>query len=150
MNLQKLILALCLVVFFSLASFAQTDKTTANSLSAASKSVKSSPAYAELLLRKVELESEVESLLVTYKEDYPKVKEANHELGLIQKDLEKLLIQTDAVKLTLALGKLMVRKNELETDYWALQTRLGDEHPDVKRAKKKILSFENAIKEILG
>ncbi len=143
MKKYKIILTFLLLVFSSQLALAQKAEDK-------KQTIKSSPAYAELLLRKVELESEVEGLLVTYKEDYPKVKEANHELGLIQKDLEKLLTQTDAGKLSLALGKLMVRKNELETDYWALQTRLGDEHPDVKRAKKRILSFENAIKEILG
>jgi uncharacterized protein involved in exopolysaccharide biosynthesis len=111
---------------------------------------KASPAYAEILLRKTELESDLESLLISYTEDYPKVKENRFELSLLQKDLQTLLAQTDAAKLSLALGKLMVRRAQLATDLWTLQKQYGDEHPEVKRAKRKVLSFENAIKEILS
>jgi uncharacterized protein involved in exopolysaccharide biosynthesis len=110
---------------------------------------KSSPAYAEVLLRKVELQAEVESLLETYTEDFPKVKEQRYELGLIQKDIEKLLNQTDTSKLTQALGKLLVRRAELNTNLWVLQNRLGAEHPEVKRARRKVEGFDAAVTEIM-
>ncbi len=113
------------------------------------KAVKATPAFAEVILRKAELESEVESFLVSYTEDYPKLKETRFQLDLLNKDLTKLLTQTDVSKLTLALGKLLVRKSELETDLWALQNQFSADHPDVKRAKRKVLSFQKAIKEIL-
>lgn len=148
MRFQNILLIVFLVTCSVTITFAQ-NKTVSSSSPATTQAVKSSPAYAELLLRKVELESEMESLLITYKEDFPKVKETKYELGLMQKDLDRLLIQTDATKLTLALGKLMVRKNQLETDYWVLQGKYGDDYPEVKRSKRKVLSFQNAIKEIL-
>jgi uncharacterized protein involved in exopolysaccharide biosynthesis len=88
-------------------------------------------------------------LLTSYTEDFPKIKESKFELILIQKELQTLLAQTDASKLSLALGKLMVRRASLSTDVWVLQTKYGDDHPEVKRAKRKVLSFDNAIKEIL-
>ncbi len=113
------------------------------------KAVKATPAFAEVILRKAELESDVESFLVSYTEDYPKLKETRFQLDLLNKDLTKLLTQTDVSKLTLALGKLLVRKSELETDLWALQNQFSADHPDVKRAKRKVLSFQKAIKEIL-
>lgn len=113
------------------------------------KAVRATPAFAEVILRKAELESDVESFLVSYTESYPKLKERRFELDLLNKDLAKLFAQTDASKLTLALGKLLVRKSELETDLWALQNQFSADHPDVKRAKRKVLSFQNAIKEIL-
>lgn len=112
-------------------------------------SIKSTPAYAEVILRKAELESEVESLLESYTEEFPKVKAAKHELELTKKDLARLLTQTDAARLTSALGKLLVRKNELETELWMLQNQYDKEHPEVKRAQRKVSSFQNAIKEIL-
>ncbi len=56
---------------------------------------------------------------------------------------------TESGKLTLALGKLIVRKIELETDLWNLRRQYNDEHPEVKRAKRKVEVFERAIKEIL-
>lgn len=147
-NIIPFLLAICL---FSLNGYGQTTSKPkpTPATQTVSNSVKSSPAYAEVLLRKVELESDLESLLVSYKEDFPKVKEVNFELALIKNDLQILIGQADTSKLTLALGKLMVRKDALETDYWALQSKYGDEHPDVKRAKRKVLSFQTAIKEIL-
>ena len=54
-----------------------------------------------------------------------------------------------AESLTLALGKLMVRKVEAEVDLWRLQQSYADGHPDVKRARRKLEIFEKAIKEIL-
>jgi hypothetical protein len=139
---MKVFLVLIFFLTFSGFCFGQNKPDPA-------KAVKATPAYAELVLRKAELESDVESFLVSYTEEYPKLKEARYELGLLSKDLTKLLTQTDVSRLTLALGKLMVRKNQLETDVWVLQNKFGKEYPEVKRAQRKVASFENAIKEIL-
>lgn len=111
--------------------------------------VKATAAYAELLLRRAELESDVESFLESYTEENPKVKAAKYELALVNKDLAQLLTQTDTNKLTLSLGKLLVRKNELATELWTLQNQYDKENPQVKRAQRKLLSFQQAIKEIL-
>lgn len=117
----------------------------------AQQSIKSSPAYAELLLRKTELEAELEDLLVAYTEEFPKVKEIRYELNLIQRDLTKLLSQpaADAAKMTLALGKLIVRRAELEADAWGLRTKFSEEHSEVKRVRRRLAIFEKAIAEIL-
>jgi hypothetical protein len=114
--------------------------------------VRSSAAYAEVLLRRTELESELESLLMEFTEEYPKVKANRHSLAQLQKQADILLATkaAEASKLTLALGKMIVRKVELETDLWALQQTLADGHPDVKRAKRRVEIYDNAIKEILG
>ena len=119
-----------------------TQKPTVNA-------AKSSPAYAEILLRKTELSAELENLLLDYTEEFPKVKELRVELGLLQKDLDKVLATSDTSKLSLALGKLIVRKVQLQVDVWNLQRQYSDEHPEVKRAKKKVEIYEQAIKEIL-
>ncbi len=112
---------------------------------------KSSPAYAELLLRKAERESELEEFLLDYTEEFPKVKEIKFELGLLNKEMNKILAVNSAEsgKLTLALGKLIVRKIELETDLWNLRRQYNDDHPEVKRAKRKVEVFEKAVKEVL-
>ena len=114
--------------------------------------VKASPAYAELLLLKTELGSEVESLLVEYTEEYPKIKESRYKLSLVQKDLDRILAvkSVDAGKLTQALGRLMARRIEVDTDLWELRIKYNDEHPDIKRAKRKLEIFDAAVKEILG
>ena len=140
---QKIYLIAALLLLFSTGISAQKQTASNSSL------IKATPAYAELLLRRAELESEVESLLESYTEEFPKVKAAKYELALVNKDLARLLTQTDVSKLTLSLGKLLVRKNELETEYWMLQNQYDKEHPEVKRAQRKVLSFQKAIKEIL-
>ncbi len=112
---------------------------------------KSSPAFAEVILRKTELEAEVESLLISYTEEFPKVKEIRFETDSLKKAVLLIsAIKTDeSSKLTLALGKLMVRKAELETDLWSLRKKYDDNHADVKRARRKIAIYESAIKDIL-
>lgn len=128
---------------------AETQKTPAP---VAANPARQTPAYAEILLVKTELESELESLLVDYTEEYPKIKQARFQLSLVQKDMERLLAvkPAEVSRLTLALGKLLVRKIDMETDLWGLRAKYNDEHPEVKRAKRKLEIFEAAIKEILG
>lgn len=114
--------------------------------------IKSSPAYAELLLRKTELSAELESLILEYTDEFPKVRESRYAIALLDRDLIRIstLKPTEAGKLTLALGKLMLRRIELETELGILLRSYKDEHPDVKRLKKKVEIYEAAIKEILG
>lgn len=114
--------------------------------------VRASPAYAELLLYRTELESTLESLLVDYNEGYPKVKELRSELTLLNAEMVRLIAvkPADAGKLTLALGRLMLRKVELETELNTLRLQYKDDHPDVRKLKRKIDVFESAIREILG
>jgi hypothetical protein len=114
--------------------------------------LRSSAAYAEVVLRKAELESDLESLLMDYTEDFPKIQEERYGLGLIDTEIKRLstVKASDSSKLTQALGKIIVRKVELGTELWQLQKKYNADHPEVKRAKRKVEIFEKAIKEILG
>lgn len=113
--------------------------------------IKNTPAYAEVLLKKVALEAEIEDLLVAYTEDFPKVKELRFKLDLLNKSLEKVLSvkPSEAGKLSAALGKLIVQKIEYEAELAALRKEYEDDYPDVKRAKRKVEVYQNAINEIL-
>lgn len=113
--------------------------------------VRSSPAYAEVLLKRTELEAALEDLLVAYTAEYPKVKEIQFELGLINSEMLKLFAvkESESQKLTLALGKLIVRKIELEAIVSNLEKLYEKTHPEVKKAKRKVLVFESAIKDVL-
>jgi hypothetical protein len=90
--------------------------------------------------------------LVGFTEDYPKIQEERYGLSQIDIEMNRLLAvkPADVSKLTLALGKLLVRKIELDTELWRLRNQYKDDHPEVKRAKRKVEIFEKAIKEILG
>lgn len=141
-----------LLLSFLLLPTAGAQTTNPKTLSPANvNAVKSSPAYAELLVQRVELEAELEDLLIAYTEEFPKVKEIRFQMELTSQALEKILKVTPAEssKLTLALGKLLVRKTRLETDLWKLRQQYSDQHPEVRQAKRKIEIFEKAIREIL-
>ena len=114
--------------------------------------VRSSPAFAELQLKRTESISELESVILEYTEEFPKVTELRFVVTLIDRDIARIskVKPAESSKLTLALGKLMVRKIELETDMWNVQRTYKDEHPDVKRAKRKVEIYEAAINDILN
>jgi uncharacterized protein involved in exopolysaccharide biosynthesis len=154
MRTKRISFILIVIFLFSVNCLAQQSKKTANTVpvsNSSGQSVKATPAYAELILRKTELESVLEDLSTAYTEEYPKFKETRYQLSLIEKDLAKLLSfgSTDLTRMTLALGKLLVRRAELDTDLWSLKTRFSDTHPDVARAKRRLSTFEKSINDIL-
>ncbi|HSK72937.1 MAG TPA: hypothetical protein VK892_14645, partial [Pyrinomonadaceae bacterium] len=82
MKTKRLFFILVITFISSLFSFAQTggkDKASQNPTKSNQQAVKSSPAYAELLLRRTELAAQVEDMQVDYTEDYPKLKESRYE-----------------------------------------------------------------------
>ncbi len=144
--MRRTISSIIFIFICCTAVFAQTKAKPVTS-----NSVKSTPAFAEIILLKTEVESRLEELLLDYKEEYPEVKKHRVELGFINKELDKLL-KIDASqmpKLTLALGKLLVRKIELQSDLSALRENYKEDNPEVLRAKKKLEIFEKAIAEIM-
>lgn len=113
--------------------------------------IKTTPAYAEIVLRRAELESEIESLLIGYTEEFPKVREIRREMEVLKTEFSRLsaVKPAEIAKLSAALGKLLVRKAALETDWWSLRQKYDDNHADVKRAKRRVEIYETAIKSIL-
>lgn len=148
-NFMKTFFISAFVLFSAIYIQAQTTKIAAPKTTVSPQ--KSSPAYAELLLRHTERESELEELLIGYTEEFPKVKELRFEIGLLKIEMDRIAATnaSDAAKLSLPLGKLLVREIELETDLWNLKKQYNDDHPEVKRARRKIEVFRRAIKEIL-
>ena len=113
--------------------------------------IRSSPAYAEILLRKTELLADLDAYSEQYTEQNPRIIDARFELAALDKALEKVygVKPSETGKLTLALGKLIVKRAELETTLNRLTRSYNKDHPDVKRAKRRVDIFENSINEIL-
>lgn len=113
--------------------------------------IRSSPAYAEILLRKTELLADLDAFSEQYTEQNPKIIDLRFELAALDKALEKVygVKPSETGKLTLALGKLIVKRAELETTLNRLTRSYNKDHPDVKRAKRRVEIFENSINEIL-
>lgn len=154
-KLKKISVTFVFLLISALAGSAQTNskpkpaQTPLNVAGNAQTAIKSSPAYAEVLLRKTELEATLDDLAFQFTDEFPKVKETRFELGAIRRELDRILAVNDASKLSQGLGRLILRKVELETDLWSLRQKYNDEHDDVKRALRKVAAFEKAIKEIL-
>lgn len=152
--MQRVILISLTLVFANLVCAAQNEGNviTIKREQPAAQTTKSSPAYAEVLLKKTEWEAEIEALLINYTEEFPRVVEARYEIAALKREMDRLLAAkvSDASKLTLALGKLMVKKAELQTDLWKLLKKYDAEHVEVKQTKRKMEIYEAAIKDILG
>lgn len=134
------------------AASGQTGAKAAGDRPAKGYNPKATAAFAEVALKRVEMEAELESLLLDYTEEYPRVKELRFAVARIKKEADRLtaIPQDQTEKATAALGKIVVRKIDAEVDLWKLQESYADGHPEVKRAKKRVDIFEAAIKEILG
>jgi hypothetical protein len=124
---------------------------TAYSQSGDAGPIRSSPAYSEILLRKTELLADIEAFTADYTEENPRMIDARTELASLNKLLEKVfgVKPSDTGKLTLALGKLIVRKAVLETDLARLLRKNNKDHPEVKRATRKLEIYDAAINEVL-
>src|SRR5437879_5385086 len=139
-------------VFLALAatvSFSQTNEK--NAALADTGPIRASAAYAEILLRKTELQAELESLLPDYTEKNPKIIDLRLELSALNSSLERVFSvkPSESGKLTLALGKLIVRKAALDADLAHLLQSYNNDHPEVKRMRRKVDIFDAAINEVL-
>ena len=145
----RLILGVFLLLFGSLTGFSQTNEKAAAQPDVGP--IRSSPAYAEILLRKTELQADIEAVSADYTEANPKIVDLRFELSSLDKELEKVfgVKPSETGKLTLALGKLIVKKAALETELARLTRSYNKDHPEVKRAKRRVEIFDAAIKEVL-
>ncbi len=143
MTFQRSIFVIILLLFGAAAAFSQASGDVGP--------IRSSPAYSEVLLRKTELQAELESLIADYTEAHPKILDLRAELAAINKTVERIFAVKPAEtgKLTLALGRLLVQQATLQTDLARLQRTLSNDNAEVKRAKRKLEIFESAINEIL-
>ncbi len=150
MRLSSLLIPIVLVLG-GVSAFGQTQPKTVTAPTIV-QGAKATAAYAEVALKRADVEAELESLLVEYTDEFPKVKELKYALTRIDAEAVRLgsMKPADRDRATIALGKLIVRKVEAEIELWKVQGEYADAHPDVKRAKKKVEIYEKAIKEILG
>jgi len=142
--MKRICPALLLLFIASVAAYSQAEGSDAGP-------IRSSAAYSEILLRKTELLADLEALSADYTEANPKIVDLRFEIASLDKSLEKVfgVKPSETAKLTLALGKLIVRKATLETDFARLSRGYNKDHPEVKRAKRKVEIFDTAIREVL-
>ncbi|MEO6588894.1 MAG: hypothetical protein ABIP06_06150 [Pyrinomonadaceae bacterium] len=147
------IYTICFLLIFSVFGFAQNSekKTKIDYSTPTSKAIKSSPAYAELILRRTIVKADLEELLVSYTEEFPKAKDARAEIDLINFELSRLLNTkvTDSCQLSDSLGQLMMKKIDVAIELKNLIQKYNGDHPSTLRTKRKLEVYEKAILEIL-
>lgn len=113
--------------------------------------IRSSAAYAEVLLRRTELLADLEALAPGYTDINPKILDLRFEISALDRTVEKLFAvrPTETGKLTTALGKLLVRHSMLEAELARLSRSYSPDHPELKRARRRMEIFDSAVKEIL-
>lgn len=150
-RIMKYFIFFTLLFIFTFGVSAQTNNKNVDYSTPTSKAIKSSPAYAALILQRTVLKAELEEMLVTYTEDFPKVRDTRHEIDLINYELTRLLETkvTDSCKLSDSLGQLMLKKTAVEMELWELKKKYNDDHPDVLRTKRKLEIYEKAVAEVL-
>jgi len=144
MRLAAVITAVFLVTVSAAYSQSVTNTATAGP-------IRSSPAYSEVLLRKTEIKADLEALSADYTEANPKIIDLRFELSVLDKLLERIfgVGPSETGKLTLALGKLIVRQAALETELARLKRTYSKDHPEVKRAERKVEIFDSSVREVL-
>jgi hypothetical protein len=113
--------------------------------------IKSSAAYIELALHKANIEAELVDMLVDYTDEYPRVKELKLETQYVQAELLSLqeLDVSLLPKLTESFAKLLLQKIKMQVDLAQQRAVHKDDHPDVKRAIRRVDIYEKAIKDLL-
>ena len=150
--IEKFFFVIAIMIVGGTLSVAQTPVKSEPNVGKEVGPIRSSPAYAEVLLRKTELQADLESLLSAYTEENPKIIDIRFEIAALIKDIDRLFAvrPSETGKLTLALGKMIVRKAELETDLTRLLRKYKPDNPEALRLKRKVEIYAAAIKEILG
>lgn len=113
--------------------------------------VKTTPAYAELIMKRTEVAAELDVLLPDYTEDAPEVREKRLSLQILDAALKRLETVTleQYLALTPAVGKMLARKLEAEAELKILSEIYTDEHPAVKKAKIRFKVFDAELKRLL-
>jgi uncharacterized protein involved in exopolysaccharide biosynthesis len=150
-KIYTFLLALLMLMASAVAAFGQQKAQPEGSIETIN-SIKGSPAYAEVLLRQTELQADLESFVADYTEENPKVVDARLEFRLLTKAMDRLFAvrPSELSKLSLALGRLLVREAELEVELARQMRKYAADQSEVKRLKRKVEIYSASIKEILG
>jgi hypothetical protein len=113
--------------------------------------VRTTPAYAELIMKRTEIAADLDVLLPDYTEESPEVREKRLNLQILDSALKRLENVTleQYLALTPAVGRMLARKLEAEAELKILSDIYTDEHPSVKKSKIRYKVFEAELKRLL-
>ena len=145
--MKVLLVAIALVVSASGIVVGCEPKSAEYLLSAA----ETTPAYAELVLRKAKVEAELSELSKNLTNQHPSLDTKRFELRAIKREMAKMrAVETSREsKLSGAVGKLILSKVALEVELNDLLVQLKPQHPDVTKKRSELAALQREIENIL-
>lgn len=143
--MKSFVLIFLLALAFSPAIYGQTNKKqTANS-------ARFSPAYGELILRKVEVETEIFDLRQKFTNESLQVKGKVRELAVINREMNALrrIKRSDVPKLNETYAKILLEKIAAEAKVLDLRDKFTAQHADFKTARYKFRLLDKELKDYL-
>jgi len=143
--MKRIFAVVALVITASFATHAQ--QTPGESVSG----VKTTSAYSMLIIRKVEVEAELEKVLSEYTGDHPRAKIKQFELDALGVEVARMAetAESNLVRLTPAYGTLILQKVKLASEMQALLFEYTSEHPNVRRKEVELNLLEHEIAKLL-
>ena len=113
--------------------------------------IKRTSVYAELFVRKIEAQADLQTLAADYTEESPEVRETKLRIKVIERAIRNLETMSgeSLLKLTPMVGRLLARKLEAEAELKVLTEIYTDEYPAVKKAKIRYAIFNEEYKKSL-
>ena len=113
--------------------------------------IKRTSVYAELFVRKIEAQADLQTLVADYTEESPEVREIQLRIKVIERAIRNLETMSgeSLLKLTPTVGRLLARKLEAEAELKVLSEIYTDEYPAVKKAKIRYAVFNEEYKKSL-
>ena len=145
MKPSLLFIALAFTLSYHFSVGAQLTATPAKN------SIKLTPAYTALALRKVEIEIEKARLLTMYKERHPVILSKQAYLTALNREMAELSqVGEDKVeRLTEAFGALLLRKVEAQVELENMLTMYMPDYPDVKNKKAELAAMREEVERRL-
>ncbi len=128
-----------------------TATTVTVSPAAAVSKVADTGAYAEVYAARVEAEADLKVLAMDLTEETVQVREKKLERDLLAREIRWLealpLVSHD--KMTIALGRLLVRKTQAEVSLKMLSENYAEDFPTVKKARTRIGVYNDEVQKLL-
>lgn len=142
-NFSQFVFSIALILAFAVCSAAQ-EKIKASKAAATF-------AYAEVLANRIEAEADLKVLTLDYSDDAPQVKAKKLERDLLGRQIRWLeaLPDSSQPKMTVALGKLLVRKALAEAALKTLNETYAEQHPLMKKARARFEVYNSEIEKLL-
>ncbi len=108
-----------------------------------------SPAYGELILRKVDVEAEVFDLRQKFTNDSLQVKSKFRELQIIRREMNALqrMKESAVPKLNETYSKILLQKISAEVKFFDLKDKFTNEYADVKTAGYRLQLLNEELKK---